>query len=631
MEKKKIIIREEKPVLNVLQLISTILGAILLFVFGMLLLITLAGCSIIDEDTSDCPKDSVSAGSRSGSAIAFSVGDSTACTKGTVLSVSSTRTAEGTMTLDGSGAHEQSLKEKGFGVFACHTGVHPYVSTSTTSNLLYNQQVAWNDGLGTWSYSPIVYWPNGDDGADQLVTFFAYGPHSDNAGDCIVDMSRPDDTGDPWLTYKLGGTEDDWQTRQVDLLYDFRKDQKRDQNVATRVAFSFSHALACAGDEVTVTAGPRLQAMLLRAAAAQGRDVSLTLTSLSLDYLLTRKGRLVLNNSSQPNWQAVESEDPMVHRLVSLTPGHVLASSTSSACSVYDYTATGRGVFYIPIETAGGTGQQVEVTAGYSLSYGYDGEVTATVDLSRSSEPSENRNLRLTLEIPDPGCPGRTLPDSEVGMIICSHGKAHAATDGELACGGKKVAVVAYRGDGDSSDFTYNAGLAIALSDASTGAAWCSQTEGVCLGVQTTEVGDAIQFLNGLEATAELTVSSGHTHAAALAAAGYQYDGSVEAGGHPVGTSRWFLPSMGQWNLMVKAMNSAGDDTGLTTSNNANYQSAAFNDFFDAAGGSRLAAQHYWSSTEAGAGSVWYMTFERGQTNKESKAQTRYVRPILAF
>ena len=184
--KVKHIFKEEERVLNVLQLIIYAMGVVVTLLGIAMISVVLTSCSIIDEDTSDCPKDSTQAGSRSGSAIVFSVGDSTACTKGTVLSVSDapwngstpgtlvlggTRTAEGTMTLDGSGAHEQSLKTQGFGVFASHTGVHPYVSTSTAINLMHNRHVTYDNGLGVWTYSPLAYWPNGEDGADQLVTF----------------------------------------------------------------------------------------------------------------------------------------------------------------------------------------------------------------------------------------------------------------------------------------------------------------------------------------------------------------------------------------------------------------------------------------------------------------------------
>ena len=623
MTTKRTIIRfKERPRLNVMELIGFCTGVAMLFAAAVLVLLALASCSIIDEDTSDCPPDSLKAPGR---AIAFTVanGDSTA--RGT-----STRTAQGTLTLDGTGGTE-SLREKGFGVFACHTGVHPYVSMSTTPDLMYNQRVAFDGLTSTWTYNPLVYWPNSDDGLDEYVTFFAYGPHSDEAPECIVDMSHPDELGDPWLTYQLGGSEDDWRTRQADLVYDFRKDLRRDRNVATNVQFTFRHALACAGDTVIVTCGPRLQRLLMKYAAAMGDDVTLTLRTLTLDYLLTRKGRLVLNSSTQPNWQAVESEDARVHRYVRLSPGHELATSTTTVCSVTDYSVGGKGVFYIPLETGDG-GQQVTVTATYQLTNGDEGEVSTAVDLSRLSEPSLRNGLRISLELPEPECTGVALSRASLGMVICSHGRAHAATAGALSCEGSKVAMVAYVGDGDTGDSDYNHGLAIALEDAGQ-AVWCGQETEYCLDAHTNTVGEAVAERNGLSATAALVADEeGHGHEAAVLAADYRYVGSGGAGSHPQGTSRWFLPSLGQWYLMAQAL--TGHSSSLTSSENDDYKAAAFNPLITAAGGTGVHGEPdmlYWSSTESSKKNAWYMSFEKGKTQADGKTTVYCVRPILAY
>jgi len=138
MTRKNIIFREENPRINVVQLIGTTFGIAVLFGMGILLLLLLTGCSLIDEKTGDCPVEA-----KPGSAIAFMVSDSTASAQ-TVPG--STRTAQGTMTLDGDGG-TKSLMEEGFGVFACHTGSHPYASTSTESNLMWNQRVAYDQVL----------------------------------------------------------------------------------------------------------------------------------------------------------------------------------------------------------------------------------------------------------------------------------------------------------------------------------------------------------------------------------------------------------------------------------------------------------------------------------------------------
>ena len=379
--KVKHIFKEEERVLNVLQLIIYAMGVVVALLGIAMISVMLTGCSIIDEDTSDCPKDSTQAGSRSGSAIAFMVSDSTA----------STRTAEGTMTLDGAGGTE-SLRNWGFGVFACHTGAHPYISTSTKSNLMHNQLVTWDNVNSVWSYEPLVYWPNGTTGDSEFVTFFAYAPHSDNASDCIVDMSRPDEVGDPWILYQLGGTANadgasGWKAKQIDLLYDFKKDQQRGATPDVRVSFDFKHALACIGDRITVNCDESVKTRLKGVYTLS--TVELTVTRLTFDYQLTRKGRLVLNNSSQPNWQAVESEDTKVHRTLVFNPNLVMARATSrdAATSTPFDSGDGHGIFYIPIES-GNSKQQVTVTADYTVTSGDptemldEGSVSTDIDLS---------------------------------------------------------------------------------------------------------------------------------------------------------------------------------------------------------------------------------------------------------
>ena len=382
--------------MNVVQLIGTS-GGVMLVMIIILLIMLLTGCTAAD----DCAQGGKYP-QTTGSAVVFSVADSTA--RGT------TRTAQGTMTLDGSGS-TVSLREKGFGVFACHTGTHPYVSTSTTANVMHNQLVTWNDVNSVWEYSPLVYWPNGTTGNKEYVTFFAYAPHSTNANGCIVDMSTSDEKGDPWILYQLGGTAnadgaDGWKAKQVDLLYDFQKDQQRGDEISTRVDFDFKHALACIGDRIQMTCDASVTERLK--GVYGGSTVEFTVTQITLDYLLTRKGRLILNNATQPNWEAVESEDSKVHRTLTFNPNLVMARATSATDSeTADFdSGTGHGIFYIPIES-GTEKQQVTITADYTITSGdpaetiEEGSVTAVVELNFVSNPNQGRNLNITLRIPN--------------------------------------------------------------------------------------------------------------------------------------------------------------------------------------------------------------------------------------
>jgi len=354
----------------------------------------MTGCSHADEDTSQ------RVDTQQGNAIGFSVAN-----------LATTRTASNTLTIDGSGTNEWSLKAKGFGVFASHTGSHPYVSSTITCNLMWNQQVEWNSTAAKWSYNPVVYWPNTDDGISEYVTFFAYAPYSDGSSyetsACIVDFSRSGETGDPWLTYQLGGTTaadgtDGWKARQVDLLYDFQKDQVRPDSPSGKTTFSFRHALACMGDQITLTCSDNLQSQLKALYnTAGGSSVTLTLDRLLIDYELTSKARLVLNGSIQPNWKSLESGEPMVHRYLDFTPNQVIATVTSaSECTLADYTETDQGIFYIPLEV-GGNSQNMTATVYYTVSTGRTGFVKTTVSLSSVVAAGNGSALRLTLSIPD--------------------------------------------------------------------------------------------------------------------------------------------------------------------------------------------------------------------------------------
>ena len=365
---------------------------LIIALFGMSLV---SGCSHTDEDASQRPDN------QSRTAIGFSVDEPAA-----------TRTASNTLTSNGTGTNEQSLKAKGFGVFASHTGSHPYVSSTTVCDLMWNQQIAWNSTAARWTYNPVVYWPNTDDGASEYVTFFAYAPYSDGATDdasaCIVEFSLAGETGDPWLVYQLGGTTDaegtdGWKARQVDLLYDFKKDQVRPTSPSTKTTFSFRHALSCMGDQITLTCSDNLKSRLqaLYASTGSSADVTLTLDRLLLDYELTSKAKLVLNGSIQPNWKTLESGEPVVHRYLDLTPNQVIATATSaSSCTLTDYTTANQGIFYIPLEV-GTNSQKVTATVYYTVSTGTTGYVKTTVSLSSVAAAGNGSNLKLTLSIPD--------------------------------------------------------------------------------------------------------------------------------------------------------------------------------------------------------------------------------------
>ena len=235
---------------------------------------------------------------------------------------------------------------------------------------------------------------------------------------------------------------------------------------------------------------------------------------------------------------------------------------------------------------------------------------------------------------------GVALSKATVGMVICEHGKAYEATTGNLACGGKKVAVVAYKGAAGTADTSTSTdasgyvGLAIALKDANDGkrCQWYDKRESRCL-TQSSNLANALgsSFGKGIDFTNTLAGGCGasHVHAAARAAKDYKYDASVAAGAHPTGTSQWFLPTIYQWNLIVKGM--CGDHGNLTTTEKDDYKYGKFNTKVIAAGGTGVQNFTCWSSTDDAATAVWGMNFNLGRVIGLYKNDDYYVRAVLAF
>ena len=259
---------------------------------------------------------------------------------------------------------DASLQAGGFGVFGCYTGLHNYSESDANSSFMYNQELEWVSGDAHWEYNPVKYWP-GEEG--HKVSFFAYAPYSECDGTgCIPSCVRYQETADPWVMYRI--TEDPAQ--QVDLLYATPLLDQTKMAVNERLEFTFKHALACVGDNVTIST------------SATG----VTLKEVSIDYTLTAKGRLVLWNRGSANWTPIQSEDVVTVRSVSLlTGGHEPLPKTFS----------GQGLFCIPAEAAGYP-QKATIHVTYVVN---NVEHTATSELMLKGLLQEGKTLALNINL----------------------------------------------------------------------------------------------------------------------------------------------------------------------------------------------------------------------------------------
>lgn len=142
---------------------------------------------------------------------------------------------------------ESALQGAGFGVFAYYTGATAWESakTSATPNFMYNQKVTYSSG---WTYSPVKYWPNDNNPADNTgatgsqghsyVSFFAYAPYTSSSI-----FSSNSATGGPTISYTWAADTDLLYASQTDRYKYDSNDANDNGRVGDVVSFTFRHAL----------------------------------------------------------------------------------------------------------------------------------------------------------------------------------------------------------------------------------------------------------------------------------------------------------------------------------------------------------------------------------------------------
>jgi hypothetical protein len=225
------------------------------------------------------------------------------------------------------------------------------------------------------------------------------------------------------------------------------------------------------------------------------------------------------------------------------------------------------------------------------------------------------------------------VTSSYVGSVVTTDGNVYATVAAASAASKTAVAVIAYVGTAgsvDASSPSYK-GLAVALSDANSGSncQWADSYANCLSSTQTSDIVTALGLKNGITCTSTLT-GDGHTHAAATAAA--SNNGTTA----PTGTSGWFMPSMGQWNLIVQGLATKKAGSAVTTdliyfTGNPTYKADNLNSVITDAGGTGFQKSFYWASTERNHVGAWAIYFEDGYAIQYAKDTNRYVRSIIAF
>lgn len=340
---------------------------------------------------------------------------------------------------------------------------------------------------------------------------------------------------------------------------------------------------------------------------------------------------------------------------ITINGGNITASSRSTGCAGIgsgEYGKFGNITIYAGITQVQAKCRSNEYWPAWPIGKGYQDKGSGTVTIDNCSVTSKDWDgtgmTQLNFTATNDGnlytwtlnrypmsVATATLSSVDIGKVLTSDGYIYASKAAAEAADKTAVAIIAYLGSAgsvDQSSSTYK-GLAIALNDVDGVVKEWSTIDVACVS-SSSYVATAIGYKNGIACTNTLTTNSsgtcsGHTHAAASACR------SNMPAAPTTYTSDWFLPSLGQWQLICQGLASkkAGSPvtTAVTSNTNDTYKSSNLNSIIADAGGIQLAGNRYWSSTEYDTGNAWAMNFDTGSATNFGKKWTLIVRAALAF
>lgn len=229
----------------------------------------------------------------------------------------------------------------------------------------------------------------------------------------------------------------------------------------------------------------------------------------------------------------------------------------------------------------------------------------------------------------------RTLAEAtaeDIGKVAGADGKIYTNVAAAKAASTTACAIIAYVGSATGEASPYNHGLAIAMKDAAADVKWSSSNkdetltnfETVNLAVTTAQSGLSNSQTSGFDDVSNYPAFYAALHNTITASDGISADAPAS------GTSGWFLPSLYQWNMIVKGL--SGKTTNLSFSDNDDYKASSLNTKIAAAGGTGLQPSGYWSSTEYNGSRARFFGANFGSVNLYNKGDADlYVRSAFAF
>lgn len=263
------------------------------------------------------------------------------------------------------------------GVFAYFTN-GAFSESSATPNFMYNQQVERQASNGSWTYSPVKYWP---DNTTEKLSFFAYAPYVDDAasGGSNPVFKGNTETGFPALTYTVPAAEAD----QTDLLASVPMMNQTYEETSGSVKFTMKHALTKVNVNIKSEVGITVTALSVNNVPA---TATLTFTNSGFgwgSYTGTKTVNATLTGGGMD--LTANATDAQTVATFYLLPQKASATFsityTQAGTPSMQFTRTDIALPATPAAWEQG------MNVGYTLQVKKDGKVTATVNQDWTSEP----------------------------------------------------------------------------------------------------------------------------------------------------------------------------------------------------------------------------------------------------